>query len=202
MIHKSGEQWDFPNGWPPSNHMVIEGLRKSENPYSQEQGFRLAEKWVYGNYRVYLETGKMWEKYNVAEEKPAVGGGGEYQVQYGYGWTNGVILDLLTAYYDRFEWREASDAGSHLDEGGHNGGEREVVRYGFGWINAIILDLISAYYHHFEPNDGSGASNRLDDGVHGGEGNAGVRLLTSRNWLFPLISVASIAVLSNSSFLR
>lgn len=33
----SNEQWDFPNGFGPLNHMVIEGLRKSENAQMQYQ---------------------------------------------------------------------------------------------------------------------------------------------------------------------
>lgn len=37
LIRDSGEQWDFPNGFPPLVHMVIEGLRKSENAEMQNQ---------------------------------------------------------------------------------------------------------------------------------------------------------------------
>lgn len=29
------------------------------------------------------------------------GGGGEYEVQVGFGWTNGVILELLAKYGDK-----------------------------------------------------------------------------------------------------
>ncbi len=36
----------------------------------------------------------MVEKYNVADMS-LEGGGGEYPVQDGFGWTNGVALDLL-----------------------------------------------------------------------------------------------------------
>lgn len=36
-VQGTGEQWDFPNGWSPSNHMLIEGLRKSESPEMQDQ---------------------------------------------------------------------------------------------------------------------------------------------------------------------
>lgn len=37
LDRKSLEQWDFPNGFGPLNFMVIEGLRKSENPEMQDQ---------------------------------------------------------------------------------------------------------------------------------------------------------------------
>lgn len=62
MNRDSGEQWDFPNGWGNINHMVIEGLRKSESPAMQDQAFEIAKKWIRGNYRVYSKTGHMWEK--------------------------------------------------------------------------------------------------------------------------------------------
>lgn len=32
LNNKSKEQWDYPNGWSPLNHMIIEGLRLSQNP--------------------------------------------------------------------------------------------------------------------------------------------------------------------------
>ena len=37
----------------------------------------------------------MMEKYNV-EEKNLLAGGGEYANQDGFGWTNGVLLRLLS----------------------------------------------------------------------------------------------------------
>ncbi len=62
LIDNTNEQWDFPNGWSPLNHMIIEGLRKSENSDMQDQAFRLAQKWVLGNYRVFNATKHMYEK--------------------------------------------------------------------------------------------------------------------------------------------
>uniref|UniRef100_A0A0R3RFU9 Trehalase n=1 Tax=Elaeophora elaphi TaxID=1147741 RepID=A0A0R3RFU9_9BILA len=101
LIKDTNQQWDFPNGWSPTNHMIIEGMRKSSNPVVQEQAFRLAKKWIVGNFKVFQETGHMWEKYDVNGSAPQPGSGGEYAVQDGFGWSNGVILDLLTTYYDR-----------------------------------------------------------------------------------------------------
>ncbi|KHN87722.1 Trehalase [Toxocara canis] len=101
LIENSHQQWDFPNGWSALNHMVIEGLRKSENPEMQEQAFKLAQKWVLGNYKVFNITGHMWEKYDVVGTVPQPGAGGEYAVQPGFGWSNGAILDLLVTYKDR-----------------------------------------------------------------------------------------------------
>uniref|UniRef100_A0A0N5AKP9 Trehalase n=1 Tax=Syphacia muris TaxID=451379 RepID=A0A0N5AKP9_9BILA len=77
----SFEQWDFPNGFGPLNFMMIEGLRKSENPLMQDQAYQIARKWLLSNYRVYRKTGHMWEKYNVIGTYPEPGAGGEYAVQ-------------------------------------------------------------------------------------------------------------------------
>ncbi|KAI6186423.1 Trehalase [Aphelenchoides besseyi] len=55
----TNQQWDFPNGWAPTNH------QKSANPEMQDKGFEVAMKWIYGNYKVYNSTRKMFEKYDV-----------------------------------------------------------------------------------------------------------------------------------------
>lgn len=87
----TNQQWDAPNGWAPLQWISIQGLRN----YHQN---RLAElirtRWIQLNIDVYKRTGKMMEKYNV-HELGLEGGGGEYPVQDGFGWTNGVLLKLL-----------------------------------------------------------------------------------------------------------
>lgn len=70
----------------------------------QQKAFWLAEKWVLSNYRVFLTSESMWEKYNVIGNHPVVGKGGEYEPQSGFGWTNGVVLDLLSTYSDRLHF--------------------------------------------------------------------------------------------------
>jgi alpha,alpha-trehalase len=45
------------------------------------------------NKEVYKATGKMMEKYNVMDTE-MLAGGGEYALQDGFGWTNGVALAL------------------------------------------------------------------------------------------------------------
>ena len=58
--------------------------------------------------RVYGETGKLVEKYDVtATGRP--GGGGEYPTQDGFGWTNGVMRELM-ALYPVVERRSGSSA--------------------------------------------------------------------------------------------
>jgi len=86
----SGQQWDAPNGWPPLEWMTMEGLRR----YG---GVALASKardrWLALNRRTYRATGRMVEKYDVVDLSRRAGGG-EYALQDGFGWTNGVALAL------------------------------------------------------------------------------------------------------------
>lgn len=50
--------------------------------------------WVETNLAVYRANGRLLEKYNV-EQNGVLAGGGEYEVQDGFGWTNGVLLYLM-----------------------------------------------------------------------------------------------------------
>lgn len=89
--NNTGQQWDAPNGWAPLQLIAIDGLKKyGENELAQE----IATRWINLNKKVYKNTGKLVEKYNV-EDMSLESGGGEYPVQDGFGWTNGVLLYLL-----------------------------------------------------------------------------------------------------------
>jgi alpha,alpha-trehalase len=47
---------------------------------------------------IYLRTGRTVEKYDVLSGAP--GGGGEYPLQDGFGWTNGVVMAMARLYPD------------------------------------------------------------------------------------------------------
>ena len=87
----SGQQWDGPNGWAPLQWVVYQGLRKYGFDALAHEG---AQRWVACNLAVYEATGTLVEKYDV-ERLGVPGGGGEYSVQSGFGWTNGVLLKFL-----------------------------------------------------------------------------------------------------------
>ena len=59
-----------------------------------EQARKGATRWVENNLAVYRQHGRLLEKYNV-ESSGVAGAGGEYDVQDGFGWTNGVLLRLM-----------------------------------------------------------------------------------------------------------
>ncbi len=89
----TGQQWDAPNGWAPLQWLAIDGLRRyGENALART----IAQRWVAKNLEVFSATGKLVEKYDVVAAGP--GGGGEYPLQDGFGWTNGVLRRLLADY--------------------------------------------------------------------------------------------------------
>lgn len=88
---ETGEQWDSPNGWAPLQWLAVKGLEAYDMPELSQE---IASRWLKVNRRVFQETGKMMEKYNVIDTT-LVGGGGEYPLQDGFGWTNGVDIALI-----------------------------------------------------------------------------------------------------------
>lgn len=87
----SGQQWDAPNGWAPLQWIAIEGLR---NYGYHDLANEIKRRWIKVNMKVFTEKHKLIEKYSV-ESTNGLGGGGEYPLQDGFGWTNGVLAALL-----------------------------------------------------------------------------------------------------------
>ena len=68
----------------------MEGVRR----YGRSDVADLARgRWLTLNRRVYRQTGRMTEKYDVMDVQRKAGGG-EYPNQDGFGWSNGVALAL------------------------------------------------------------------------------------------------------------
>lgn len=95
----TGQQWDFPNGWAPSQHIISEGIAKHASREGKLLAEDIARRWLRTNYATFKLTGQMHEKYDV-EACGKIGGGGEYTTQTGFGWSNGVVLALL----EEFGW--------------------------------------------------------------------------------------------------
>ena len=93
---RTSQQWDAPNAWAPLQWMSINGLRRYNQPVLART---VALRWTGLNARVFTQTGKLLEKYNVLDLNIAAGGG-EYPLQDGFGWTNGTLLWLLNRYSD------------------------------------------------------------------------------------------------------
>ena len=107
------QQWDFPNAWAPLQYWIIEALRSQPKTVAiatslvqrvrkQTEESNAFPQWITTNYCAWNNTGGnvsgiMFEKYN-AIDVGQPGQGGEYAVQDGFGWTNGVVLRYLTLY--------------------------------------------------------------------------------------------------------
>ena len=87
----TGQQWDRPNGWAPLQWTAIDGLARSGD---DRLAAEIARRWMGTVEAAYRDTGKLLEKYDVEERRP--GGGGEYPLQDGFGWTNGVASAILS----------------------------------------------------------------------------------------------------------
>lgn len=57
------QQWDFPNAWPPLQHLFVESLDTLDYGPAQELAFDTAQKWVASNYLAYKKyNNTMYEK--------------------------------------------------------------------------------------------------------------------------------------------
>jgi alpha,alpha-trehalase len=70
--------------------MAYKGLK---NYGFTELAKEVKHNWLGHCEKVFAETGKMMEKYNVMDSTISAGGG-EYPNQDGFGWTNGVYLKM------------------------------------------------------------------------------------------------------------
>ena len=91
---QTGEQWDAPNGWAPLQWIAVDGLRRYHREALAEM---IACRWMSGVNDVYRDDGRLVEKYDV-ETSGRSGGGGEYPLQDGFGWTNGVMRKFIALY--------------------------------------------------------------------------------------------------------
>jgi len=90
----TGEQWDAPNGWAPLQWIAVAGLTR----YNQRLlAATVACRWIVNVNQGYRRSGKLVEKYDVIHTGQG-GAGGEYPLQDGFGWTNGVLRKLMALY--------------------------------------------------------------------------------------------------------
>lgn len=111
---KANQQWDQPNVWPPLMHILMKGLLNTPATFGRDDpAYRdvrglvvsLAQRYLDSTFCTWLATGGstsltrkagkgvgvMFEKYS-DEAVNVAGGGGEYEVVEGFGWTNGVLI--------------------------------------------------------------------------------------------------------------
>ena len=91
----TGAQWDAPFGWAPLQLFAVNGLHR--------YGFdadanRIARAWLSMLVEDFQRRGTLVEKYDVERRTSDVAGKlafGYTSNEIGFGWTNGVALELL-----------------------------------------------------------------------------------------------------------
>lgn len=94
MSHTESEgQWDYPYGWAPTQLLAIEGLRRYGFNADAD---RVAYKFLSTVAENFRRDGTIREKYNVVTRSSETQVGVGYHMNVvGFGWTNGVFLELL-----------------------------------------------------------------------------------------------------------
>lgn len=93
--HVSGNQWDAPFGWAPLNLIAVQGLL---NYGYADDAKRIASKFVTMAVKEFATSGTLVEKYDVCRSSANVSDEiffGYSSNEIGFGWTNGVVLELL-----------------------------------------------------------------------------------------------------------
>lgn len=85
-LTKTRQQWDSPNGWAPLQWFAAEGL---EHYGFSDLAHDIKTRWVALVHNYYDVNRAVLEKYDVCDINN-LARGGEYEVQLGFGWTNGV----------------------------------------------------------------------------------------------------------------
>jgi len=80
-------QWNYPVVWAPLQYIAAKGMEKYG--YAAEAG-KIKNDFIKLVYENWERTGKIWEKYNGAEESGQKVPFDRYPSQEGFGWTNGV----------------------------------------------------------------------------------------------------------------
>lgn len=92
---KCPQQWDFPVVWAPHQEMIVKFLLKIEE---NKMAIHIARAFYRNVKSCFLkDKKKFFEKY-ICNELGSQSKHGEYEVQEGFGWTNGVLLRFLELF--------------------------------------------------------------------------------------------------------
>ena len=89
----TGMQWDYPYGWAPLQSLAVEGLRRYG--YTADAD-RISYEFLSSVAENFRREGTIREKYDVVTRSSEAHVSAGYQANVvGFGWTNGVFLELL-----------------------------------------------------------------------------------------------------------
>lgn len=91
--HETGGQWDFPYAWAPTQLLAIEGMRRYGFNADAD---RVSVKFLSMVMENFQRDGTIREKYDAVKRSSETQVTAGYHVNIvGFGWTNGVFLELL-----------------------------------------------------------------------------------------------------------
>jgi neutral trehalase len=90
------QQWDGENCWPPLLCSWVDGLTSYGGAEGRRLAHQLGRAYLGSVAQALADTGVVWEKFN-ATKTGAVGAGGEYTVQQGFGWSNGAAMHMIVS---------------------------------------------------------------------------------------------------------
>jgi alpha,alpha-trehalase len=132
---RTGQQWDQPNVWPPLMYVLMAGLVNTPATFGEDDdatvylkglALKLAQRYVDSTFCTWYATGgstsvtpklaglgsdavgTMFEKY-ADNSTNVAGGGGEYTVVEGFGWTNGVLMWVTDVFADGLQRPNCGD---------------------------------------------------------------------------------------------
>ena len=95
----TGQQWDAPFGWAPTNWLAVDGLARYG--YTTDAD-RIARKFIASVRNGYLHDGTIREKYDMDTGSSDVNVTTGYKTNViGFGWTNGVYLQMERLLADK-----------------------------------------------------------------------------------------------------
>ncbi|KAK0653475.1 Trehalase [Lasiodiplodia hormozganensis] len=152
----TGEQWDQPNVWPNLQYVIIKGLLNvpptfgeddEEYIWTQDTALRIAQRYLDSSFCTWRATGGstpsfpkidgtegngiMFEKYS-DENINAAGGGGEYEVVEGFGWSNGVLIWAADVFGQKLQVPDCGDVAAADASDGDSSARRRARRTTMG----------------------------------------------------------------------
>ena len=107
---------------PDPSYLAHPPALQPRPPAPLQLAAQLAAQYLRTAHAAWRQSGRMWEKFD-ARRAGAPGGGGEYAVVSGFGWTNGVALALL----HRYGWAAEGEAAAAAAEAAAGGGGKRAL---------------------------------------------------------------------------
>jgi alpha,alpha-trehalase len=127
--YQTGQQWDQQNVWPPLQWILMQGLLNApatfgaddaDHTNNQDLALRIAQRYLDSTFCTWYATGgstsltpklqglsagakgTIFEKY-AENATDLAGGGGEYTVVEGFGWSNGVLIWAADTFAEKLK---------------------------------------------------------------------------------------------------